>query len=232
VESKKKTTRKAQSKSSPKASKNIENNFAQPFEKVAAPRRARGGKATELGDYKDKPEYIQFAIDCYACYYSVYKTWKALQTRYEGQENYQPALSTVRDYRNKYLPLIMQRRKELSTQIPILDPTQRWQYAQELYEMATEGVEVISTTGKPYRKKDLQAGVSALKLSYEMAGKDRPGDVTVTDEEVIRELVKEAFENTQNDHKDWSTKEVVNYLLTELPTTAQPYIEELGDNVA
>jgi hypothetical protein len=185
----------------------------------------------QIESYESKAEHIQFAIDCFACYYSIYKTWKAVLEKFKSDENFTISMSTIKDYRTKFLSLIMERRKQLMKEIPILDPTQRWQYAQELYDMATVGVEVYSNTGKSYQKRDVQAGVAALKLAHEMAGKDLPGEESVSDDEIVRTVVREAFENTKKDHPEWDNKKVAEYLIEQLPVSATPYIEELGSTV-
>jgi hypothetical protein len=194
------------------------------------PKRSNKGSGRPRTGYDEKPEHIQFLIDCFACYYSSWKVFKALQERYKNDEDCQLSLSTVKTHRQKYLPLIIERRKEISQEIPILDPHQRWLYAQELYEMATEGIEAFTTSGLPYDKKDIKAGVAALKLAHEMSGKDQAGDAP-SDEEIVRQVVKEAYEDVAKTHPDWSVAEIARYLTDELPVTATPYIDELAETV-
>ena len=200
---------------------------SRPTKRQQKDRALRKIAASELDTYNDKPEHIKFIIDCYAAYFSGNKIYRAMQVKYKDDTDKLVSLSTIHSYRQSLLPLILERRKELAIQIPIIDPTQRFQYAQELYDMATDGIEARTLTGESYMKYDIKAGVSALKLAHEMSGKDVAEDM-VSDAEIIRTIVREAYDGVSKDNPEWTREKVVEHLINELPVTAQPYIEELN----
>lgn len=138
------------------------------------------------------------------------------------------SLREIKKIRENYRPQIVTRRKELAGKLPILDPQERLGYLQQIIDGALEGDLVVSKFGT-YTKIDRTSALKALEQVQNMTQKQ--GVVDTDDNELIKAIVLEAFEEMKKSKDQPSDKEILDRMLEEFPANAKPYIEELQQEV-
>lgn len=132
---------------------------AKPVEKLD---EKRGPGRPKL-DYEDRPEHIRFVIDCAAMGYSPSRIQALLKEKYGDLDERVIGIRTIETYRKRYFSEIQRRERELRSELPILLPSMRVRYLQQVVDEALVGVETVTKEGKVFLRKDFASAISAVK---------------------------------------------------------------------
>jgi len=133
---------------------------------------------------------------------------------------------TVRKIRESNHREIIQKREELCKDIPILDEKTRWGYLQDIIDGAMEGEVLYDRTGIPIAAKvDRAVALNGIKLANDLATK--VGAVNTDDDELMKSIIKEAYEEMRGDNPDLSNEEILNEILLSLGDKVKPYVTEM-----
>lgn len=178
---------------------------------------------TKNPDYGRLSDKLKLVIDSFACNLGVTEISRLITTRFGEEETIK--ISTVQGYKRQYQPLILKRRKELGRDLPIMNPADRFRLLQEVVDLSMEGEERVTRTGEVISVRDLKTAVSALKLAHDMTTKVSSEDIG--DDDIIRQIVTEAFTDLRQANPESTTAEICNKLIETLSEDARPFIEEL-----
>lgn len=128
------------------------------------------GRGRPRLNYDERPEHIRFIIDCSAMGYSPGRIVALLQEKYGETDDRVIGVRTIDSYRKKYFNEVQQREKELAAELPILAPSMRVRYLQQVVDEASAGVpivnkqgQVVVADGKVVTRKDFTAIIAAVK---------------------------------------------------------------------
>lgn len=173
--------------------------------------------------YENMSEKTRFILDCYACYWSPARIHKAVIEKFGDAEKLK--LQTVSQYKYKYEEVILSRRKELGSEVNIINPTARFEMAQEIYDLSISGVPRFQKDGKVIHVPDPKTAIAAVKLAHDMSGTKDSGDIL--DSDIIRGVVQEVYKQIRTANPDMTEAEIGQILINNLEEDARPYIEEL-----
>lgn len=162
-------------------------------------------------------------IECYALYQSPTQILKSLKERY-GQNA--PTYAQILAVRKKYRQEILQKREELEAELPVMNPKERWAYLQHVIDDALEEKVIPLKDGSYKTEKDLKAALQALKLAQDMT--QVKGVVVPENDEIIRQIVMEAYDELKQAKPKAAEEELIEELLKGLGAQAEPYIKELA----
>jgi hypothetical protein len=177
---------------------------------------------------EEHDEVHQFILKGLAAYETPAKVYRSATIQF-GEDNV-PGVKTIYTIARQKAQLIREIREELELDIPILNPVVRLKMAQEIADLAIEGIEVFTPRGA-YTKYDLPAGISALKYVDDHVNRGNK-ESDMDESTIIKQIVRETFEQMRADHPEKDISEIVGKMMKELPASAQPYIEELNGPVA
>ena len=176
----------------------------------------------------DKDPLIQKAIELYALYGTPSTVFRDLYDQF-GEDSL--SVSQVKTVREKYRVEIVNKRKELSAKVPLLNLEERWLYLQNLADSALQGDIIYDRkTGLPVEAKiDRAVALQSIKFAQEMA--QAKGVVNDDDDDLIRQIVKDTFEEMKslNPKKDNAT--LLDEILEELGAKSRPYVLELKEEL-
>lgn len=132
---------------------------AKPIEEL----EERRGPGRPKLDYEDRPEHIRFVIDCAAMGYAPSRIQALLKEKYGELDERVIGVRTIETYRKRYFSEIQRRERELRSELPILLPSMRVRYLQQVVDEALAGVTRVSKTGEPFVVKDHTAAIAAIK---------------------------------------------------------------------
>lgn len=164
----------------------------------------------------------EYAIRLYALFGSPAAVFKDMQAEFGAGCM---SASAVKKIREKYRSQILTKRKELSAKIPLMDIEERWAYLQQIVDGALEGDTIFTPSGNSYQKVDRPTALSALKLASEIASVQ--GVVNTEDDELIRSIVTEAYEEIKKAEPAKPDAEILKEIVESLGEKTRPYITEL-----
>jgi len=167
-------------------------------------------------------EKTKFIIDSFACYHSPARIYKGINENFGDKETIK--VGTILGYKVQYENLILERRKELIIELPIMNPASRFAMAQEIYDMAMDGIARV-VKGEVINIPDAKVALEAVRIAHSMSTTKEIGEVM--DSDIIRGVVKEAYEQIRGSNPDMTDGDVVALLMSSLEEDARPYIEEL-----
>lgn len=165
----------------------------------------------------------QLILECYALYQSPTQILKQMRERYgESCPTYNQILAIRKKYRKEILDL----RKDLEAELPIMDPKQRWAYLQTVIDDAlTEKITQLKG-GDVKVEKDLKTALQAVKLANEMT--EVKGVVLPENDEIIRQIIMEAYDDLKKAKPTADEKEILEELRKGLGTQVEPFIKDLS----
>lgn len=171
-----------------------------------------------------KDPMTKLILECYALYQSPTQILKQMRERYGDSC---PTYNQILAMRKKYRKEILDLRVELEAELPIMDPKQRWAYLQTVVDEAL--TEKISTmkNGDIKSERDLKTALQAVKLANEMT--EVKGAVLSDNDEIIRQIVVEAYEELKRAKPTADEKDIIDELRKGLGTQAEPFLNDLGD---
>jgi hypothetical protein len=166
---------------------------------------------------------IDKCIEMYATYGTPTDIFKRLRAEYgENSLSY----GQVKKLRETHRKEILEKRKEISAGIPILDPMERFACLQSLVDGAMEETPIYDRMGNQIGTfVDRKNALAALKLAHEFSHTE--GAVTEDDAELIRSIVIETYDDLKKSNPAMSNKELLSKMLDELPESAREYVHEL-----
>ena len=160
--------------------------------------------------------------------YALYETPSTIFRRLQADFG-QDALTamTVKKIREQNRAEILAKRKELSAKIPLLDASERWGYLQSIVDGALEGEIIYDKRTMTPVKAVVERGVAlnALKLANDMA--NNTGVVNTEDDELIRSIVLEAFEDRKGEAPDLTDEEILNEIIESLGDKVKPFVDQV-----
>lgn len=172
---------------------------------------------------KEKSPMNDLIVECYALYQSPTQILKTMRERY-GQNA--PTYAQILAVRKKYRQEILEKREELEAELPVMNPRERWAYIQHVIDDALEEKVIPLKDGNFKTEKDLKSALSALKLAQEMT--QVKGVVVPENEEIIRQIVMEAYDELKKAKPKADEQELIDELMKGLGAQAEPYIKELA----
>jgi hypothetical protein len=153
-------------------------------------------------NYEDRPEHIRFVIDCAAMGYSPSRIQALLKEKYGELDERVIGIRTIEGYRKKYFSEVQRRERELRSELPILLPSMRVRYLQQVVDEALVGVNTVTKTGQVFLRKDFTSAIAAVKeINAMQKDLDSQRQSTATEmsqqreieeqKELIREFVNE-----------------------------------------
>lgn len=164
---------------------------------------------------------IDRVIELFAYYGTPSKIFKTLKEEYGDNALTYSAILGIRE-RNK--GEILEVRKNVLINVPIMDIKQRWVYLQEIMEGSLAGDETPSKFGT-YIKFDRSTALQAIKLANEMS--EGRGAVNDDMDETIRQIVFQTFEDLKKEKPKTDDKELLQIILEGLGEKTRPYVNEL-----
>lgn len=177
---------------------------------------------------QDRDPMIDKAIELYALYGTPASVFR------EMREEYGDACltaSVIKRIREKHRPEILKLRNKLSAKIPILNVYERWGYLQTILDGSLEG-EVIydARSGLPVEAKiDRNIALSVIKTANDMT--KTQGVVNNEDDDLIKSIVIEAFEERKREQPKMTDEEVLNEILDKLGQKVAPYVSEIKEEL-
>lgn len=187
--------------------------------------------------YEDRPEHIRFVIDCAAMGYSPSRIQALMKEKYGDLDDRVIGIRTIEGYRKKYFSQIQQREKEFRIEMPILQPSMRVRYLQQVVDEALNGVERLSKTGQVYTVKDHAAAISAIKeinaMQKDLDSQRQSTAVEMSQQreieeqkEVIREYVSEQMTMHPGKKAIEILREMSDSLTKEFPEAVEQLVSE------
>ena len=174
-------------------------------------------------DMSQMSEKMRFIIDSYAAFWSPSRILKGIVENFGETEKIK--MNTVVGYKMQYEDMILQRRKEIGIELPIINPMSRFAMAQEIYDMAMNGVDRV-VRGEIMSLPDPKTAIEAVKLAHTMSGTKDEGQVM--DSDIIRSVVKEAYQQIRDVNPEMTETDVVNLLMASMQEDALPYVQEIS----
>jgi hypothetical protein len=170
----------------------------------------------------------QYAIELYALYETPASVYRKMKAEFgsvclSAQE--------IKSIREKYRSQILKKREELKAKIPLLDAHERWAYLQTIIDGALEG-EIIydKRTNEPLKAVvDRNTALQAVKLANDMA--TTKGTVNTEDDEMIKSIVMEAFEERKAENPKLTDEEILKEILETLGEKVAPFIEQIKEEI-
>ena len=171
----------------PPKKKTVEKRVEQLLAGKQEPEKPRIGRPPKT--YEERPDHIKYIIDCSAVGCSPTAILNLLKERY-GDSTEVVSVSTIKSYIKRYGVEILQREKELRTELHLLNPVMRIRYLQRIVDEAFEGQEMYDRMGNFVgTKKDYSVIVSAIKEMNAMQKEiDAQKPVNDTEARVQREM--------------------------------------------
>jgi hypothetical protein len=165
----------------------------------------------------------QKAVELYAMYGIPSSVFKQMRDEY-GENSL--SAGQIRRIREKYRKEILEKRREISAKIPLLDLEERWAVLQQIVDGSLEGDPVFNKDGIHVGDKpDRSTALNALKLAHELT--QPKGAINDEDDELIRSIVVEAYDDLKSKNPAKTNAELLAQMLDELPDNAKPFIEEI-----
>lgn len=177
-----------------------------------------------LTEYEEMNPKMQFIIDSFASYHSPARVLKGIEENFNASERIK--INTLVSYKVHYEELIIQRRKEIGLELPIINPSSRFAMAQEIYDMAMDGIGRL-VKGELVSVPDPRTALEAVKIAHAMSSPKEGGEVL--DSDIIRQVVKETFQKIKEANPKMSNTEVMNLLIANMEEDSLPYINELKE---
>lgn len=166
---------------------------------------------------------IDYVIEQYALYSTPATLYRRMREQF-GDDCF--TAGVIRGMREKYRKEILDKRNELTTSIPILDVKERWGYLQDIIDGALEAEIVYDRMGIPVTAKiDRTVALNALKLANDLS--TQQGVVNTEDDELIKSIVNEAFEELKASNPDKPDKEILDEIIASLGDRVKPYVKEM-----
>jgi hypothetical protein len=161
-------------------------------------------------------------IHLYSLYGTPTSIYREMREKYGDNSLSISQIKTIRETCRKE---IIDKRKDLSAELPILDIKERVAYLQQIVDGALEGEVVYDRNGQPIDAKiDRASALKALAMVQDMA--DKKSVVNDDDDDIIRSIVKDAFEDLKKEKPHKSNSELLDEIMESLPQ-AKPYIVEM-----
>lgn len=175
-----------------------------------------------------KEPLTERAIELFALYGTVSTVFRDLYDQF-GQDSL--SVSQLKAIRDKYRNEIVSKRKELGSKIPLLNLEDRWLYIQNIADSALDGDIIYDKkTGLPVEAKiDRAIALQAVKFAQEMS--QAKGVVNDDDDELIRQIVKDTFEEMKSLNPKKDNAVLLDEILTELGAKSRPYVLELKEEL-
>lgn len=186
--------------------------------------------------YEDRPEHVQFMIDCLAAYMTPQQVVNALITKYG--EDARIKRETVKVYAKRYAGDVLRRRRELSVELPIMNPIARFKYLQDIVEKAMGGVTRESKKGELYETLELANAVAAIREVNVMQGFGKGQQPLIDDPAIAEEkarqeqlaITREAYQALKEANPGKSDADLISYLIASMPEH-KDVIEELSSEL-
>ncbi len=133
------------------------------------PELIRDFKLTEIAELEEMSPKMQFIIDSFACYHTPARVFKGINENFGQTESLK--LKTISVYKYKYGALIKQRREELNKVLPIMNPSTRFEMAQDIYDDSMIGYPRMIGKGKNSKvvyASDTKTAIQAIKLAHDI----------------------------------------------------------------
>lgn len=172
--------------------------------------------------HKEKSPMNDLILECYALYQTPTQILKAMKERYGPNA---PTYAQIKSMRQKYRQEILTKREELEAELPVMNTKERWAYLQHVLDDALEEKLIPLKDGSHKVEKDLKSALQALKLAQDMT--QVKGVVVPENDEIIRQIVMEAYDELKQAKPKAQEEELIEELLKGLGSQAEPYIKEL-----
>lgn len=172
--------------------------------------------------YEEMTEKMRFIIDSYASYWSPARIVKSIDENF--QKSAAIKVATVIGYKMQYEELILARRKEMQIEMPIMNPADRMAMAQEIYDMAMEGVAVV-IKNEIHTIPNPKVALEAVRIAHSMSVTKDGSEVM--DSDIIRNVVKETFQSIKMANPEMNDIDVANLMMDSMEEDSKPYIQEL-----
>lgn len=165
---------------------------------------------------------VDEAIRLFALYGTPSKVYKQMRNEYGDNSLTYGSISKIR---NTYRKQILDKRKELSADIPILDIEEQWLTLQTIMDSALEGDIKILPNGTVIETVDRRSALDCLKLAKEFG--DTKGIVTEEDDELIKSIVSDLFDDLKKESPEKTNSELLDTIIDSLGDKVKPHVEEI-----
>lgn len=172
---------------------------------------------------KERNPMVDLIVECYALYQAPTQILKSMRERYGDNA---PTYAQIIAIRKKNRREILELRDKLEAELPVMNPKERWAYIQHVIDDALEEKVIPMKDGSFRTEKDLKTALNAIKIANEMT--QVKGAVIPENEEIIRQIVMEAYDELKQAKPDAAEQELIDELMKGLGAQAEPYIKELA----
>lgn len=167
-------------------------------------------------------------IELYSLYGTPSSVWRKLKEEFGNDA---PTYQSVRDAREKYVKQIQAERKRLSKKLPLLDPSERWYYLQEIVDGALEGDLLTMKGGATKMVVDRHSALQALKLAddwSQVRGVVKPDELNTDD--LVKNVVMDMLNKLKAlpENKGKSIQDLISEVKeSNIPETMSPFLDEI-----
>ena len=138
--------------------------------------------------------------------------------------------TAISKIRATYRKDILEKRKELTAQIPILDLEEQWLTLQTILDSSLEGDIKTLPNGTVIETVDRKSALDCLKLAKEF-GENKGVVISEEDEDLIKQIVTDLFDDLKKESPSKADSEILDDILTSLGEKVKPQVLALKEEL-
>lgn len=170
---------------------------------------------------------IDEAIRLFALFGTPNKVYKQMRRDYGDNCLTYNAISKIR---STYRKDILEKRKELTAEIPILDSEEQWLVLQTILDSSLEGDIKTLPNGTVIETVDRKSALDCLKLAKEF-GENKGVVISEEDEDLIKQIVTDLFDDLKKESPLKEDSEILDDILTSLGEKVKPQVLALKEEL-